>query len=236
MKLGWVGPRSAKCKTKNRSHAATFSMVQGVFWKLKQTVERSSDRPSPYPSGLGRIRPPLVAASSPLCPFAIVTQYRGSGSEDLFSLRGLSVTSVKGKPLIPMQSFEPWITSGRRLQLAFVPKKPMLRPHLSVGCLGCCIWRPARLCVLYHPTQGRLPVSTPVSRPRSQSARSHGSLILLVSGPGECGPKRTPKRGSHAVQGRCDSRTEQTVVVVLPIPAACSRIPWAEWYPHAPHH
>lgn len=52
--------------------------------------------------------------------------------------------------------------------------------------------------MLYHTTQGRCPVSTPVSRPRSQSARSHGSLILLVSGPGERGPGKGKKKSRAA--------------------------------------
>lgn len=110
-RLGWPGPKTAKCKTKNRSHAATVNMVQGGFWKLKQTV-RAFLRSAPVlpfwvgpnPTDHPWWQPPC------LCPFAFAPQYRAPGSEDLFSLRGLSVMGAVAKPLIPIRSA--WSSRG----------------------------------------------------------------------------------------------------------------------------
>lgn len=79
-----------------------------------------------------------MAASLPLsiCLRAPVpsTWIRG-----FIQLTGLVRDGRRGKTLdpYPFSIVEPWIiTSGRRLQLALDPREPMLRPHLSVGCLG----------------------------------------------------------------------------------------------------
>lgn len=139
-KLGWPGPKAAKCRTKNRSHTATVNKVQGTFWKLKQTV-RAFLRSAPVlPFLVGPIPTdhPWRPASLPL-PIRHCVPVPSNWIRGFIQLTGLVRDGRWKKTLdpYPLSIVEPWITRAAVVcSLLLSPGSPMLRPRLRVGCLG----------------------------------------------------------------------------------------------------